>query len=208
MFENFRKPRKLTPPKALSEQRAFDERLALDEENTEQERRMEEMLRKMRGDRPRKSTPQATFVEAERRIKVAWAEEASTLNLSELGLVTLPTSLGKLTQLHELDVTLNSLTTLPECLDHLIRLKWLNASSNQLTALPEALRRLANPEQLFLHGNQALDLPPEMLGPAWQEVSGGHEPADPASILDYYFKTRGNRAESWPLNEAKTLPSG
>jgi internalin A len=72
--------------------------------------------------------------------------------------------------------------------------------------LPEWLRELSALEELYLHGNDALGLPPEVLGPSYEELLGTKgAPAKPADILDYYFRTRGGRR---PLNEAKLILLG
>jgi internalin A len=125
-------------------------------------------------------------------------------------LTALPKSLGQLAQLQQLRVHNNRLTGLPESLGQLAQLRHLDVSYNQLTALPEGLRRLAKLNWLFLHDNQALGLPPEVLGPTSEEVYGSKraKPANPASILDYYFKTLGRKAESRALNEAKMILVG
>ena len=72
-------------------------------------------------------------------------------------------------------------------------LQSLSLSGNQLTSLPESLgklRELPALKELFLHENPALGLPVEVLGPTVNEVLGleRKKPADPAEILDYYFR--------------------
>jgi internalin A len=120
----------------------------------------------------------------------------------------LPTSLEQLVQLDLLDLSNNQLTTVPDTLSRLSNLQILNLSSNLLTAIPESLRKLSSLQELFLHDNTALGLPPEVLGPAWDDVHKPDDrtkPASPASILDYYFRTRGGKR---PLNEAKLILVG
>ena len=117
--------------------------------------------------------------DADLRIREAAASGATKLKLSVHGLVSLPESLGQLTQRQRLDI-----------------------SGNQLTALPESLRRLTSLTALLLHGNDALNIPAEVLGPTSREVYRCHKarrkpPASPASILDYYFRTRWGKR---PLN--------
>jgi internalin A len=117
----------------------------------------------------------------------------------------LPESLGALTQLQTLDVVNNQLTMLPESFGKLTQLQALYAYDNQLTALPESMRRLTSLKRLYLHRNNSLGIPPEVLGPTWKAVLEAAPPASPASILDYYFRTRRDRR---PLNEAKLILVG
>jgi internalin A len=120
-------------------------------------------------------------------------------------LTSLPKTLGQLTRLNLLDISKNRLTALPETLGQLTQLTELRTSGNQLTVLPEYLRRLPNLKVLHLHDNPALGLPPELLGPTWEDVvQGKGAPASPKSILDYYFSKRISR----PLNEAKMILVG
>ncbi len=121
-------------------------------------------------------------------------------------LTALPEALGQLTQLQHLAVSDNQLTALPEALGQLTQLQHLAVSDNQLTALPKSLRQLKNLKGLYLHANPVLGLPPEVLGPDIRRVRSNKEkPANPAEILEYYFRTRGG---SRPLNEAKLILVG
>lgn len=144
---------------------------------------------------------------AETRIReVAAKPRATLLDLSNLGLTTLPESLGQLTQLRHLRLFDNALTTLPEWIGQLTQLQRLNLTRNRLTSLPESLRRLKMLEELYLHNNDALGLPREVLGPTRRQVYyHGASPGAPAAILDYYFRIRrGSR----PLNEVKLILVG
>jgi len=86
-------------------------------------------------------------------------------------------------------------------------LQTLELSSNQLTALPSEIRQLTRLIGLYLHGNPELDIPPEILGPFWQDVvRKSMQPAAPQAILDYYFRTRVEPTQR--LNEAKMLIVG
>jgi internalin A len=129
------------------------------------------------------------------------------LNIHSNELTALPESLGGLTQLQMLLLAVNQLTALPESLGQLTQLQILDLEGNQLTALPESLRRLTTLKQLFLHGNEQLGLPPEVLGPTFVDtlLETKEQPAPPADILDYYFRTRRGRR---PLNEAKLILVG
>jgi len=105
------------------------------------------------------------------RIEEALRNHATVLNLPGLGLTKFPESIGQLTQLRS-----------------------LNLSGNRLTALPESFRNLISLEELYLHGNSALGLPAKVVGPSWQRiVYHKAQPANPAEILEYYFRMRGGR---------------
>ncbi|HUT34009.1 MAG TPA: COR domain-containing protein [Planctomycetota bacterium] len=121
-------------------------------------------------------------------------------------LSALPEAIGDLTQLHSLYLYNNRLTALPATIGNLTNLEWLDVSANRLTALPQSIRNLRNLTALCLHGNDALGLPPEVLGPTLHDVvNRSAKPADPAGILDYYFRIRAARK---PLNEAKLILVG
>jgi internalin A len=127
------------------------------------------------------------------------------LYLDRNHLTTLPPEIRRLTQLQWLYLAHNHLTTLPESLEQLTQLQRLDVAHNCLTALPESLERLPQLQELYLHSNPALGLPPEVFGPTWEEVGDRKAyPAHPASILQYYFRSRASR----PLNEAKLILVG
>ncbi len=131
-----------------------------------------------------------------------------SLKLDRNQLTALPESLGQLTALQSLDLYSNELTALPESLGRLAALQSLNLSDNLLTALPESLGRLIQLESLYLHYNDNLGLPVEVLGPDFIEIQLAmyqKQPARPADILDYYFRTRRGRRR---LNEAKLILVG
>jgi internalin A len=94
---------------------------------------------------------------------------------------------------------------LPESFGQLTQLWRLSLYNNKLAALPESLRKLSALEELYLHLNNALGLPPEVLGPTFDEVVHGKKPTHPAEILDYYFRVRVAKR---PLNEAKLILVG
>ena len=171
---------------------------------------------------PPEQTPEEI---AEERIEAARKSKATELDLHNLGLTEVPASVGKLAQLTLLKVNNNRLVALPETIGKLTNLQFLStqhnqlsalpeaigklkellilwASNNQLTTLPRGLRNLPNLGALFLHNNPRLGLPAEILGPTWKF---GVDAANPASILDYYFKMRGGRR---PLNEVRLLLVG
>ena len=131
------------------------------------------------------------------------------LNLQGNQLTALPPEIGQLTQLRTLDLHNNQLTALPPEFGQLAQLQALDLDGNQLTALPPEFGQLTQLKRLFLHGNETLGIPPEILGPAWHETKeygGSADPAKPADILAYYFRSR--RESTRPLNEAKILLVG
>lgn len=93
------------------------------------------------------------------------------------------------------------LVELPESLGQLTHLRSLYLSDNQLTALPESFKNLSGLKHLFLHYNDALGIPAEILG----ELSMDNT-AVPATILEYYFSTRGDEGSA--LRELKLLVVG
>ena len=133
--------------------------------------------------------------------------QLQSLDLDDNQLTSIPEWVGRLTQLRQLYLANNQLTALPESIGQLIQLRQLWLSNNQLTALPESMQKLTPLNKLFLHGNDALGIPPEILGPDSGEVAGGKaKPANPAEILQYYFRSRAEATRA--LNEAKILLVG
>jgi len=127
-----------------------------------------------------------------------------------IGLTILPQSLCDLNELKQLSINGHSLTELPETIGLLTNLEGLylqtKTGASGLTSLPEGMRLLTSLIWLYLHGNAELGLPPEILGPALDE--GASKAADPAAILEYYFRTRSTAARTRPLHEAKLILVG
>lgn len=132
-------------------------------------------------------------------------ENLETLSLSENRIRVLPDSFRKLRRLQRFSLSINELTELPEWIGELVELRDFYPYSNRIQRLPTSLERLSGQlGHLFLHGNPGLNLPPEVLGPNYDEVTKQGKPAaSPADILDYYF-----RANKRPLNEAKLILLG
>ena len=121
-------------------------------------------------------------------------------------LTALPSEIVQLHSLQQLYLSGNRLSALPTEIGQLRELQSLDLSDNQLTALPDSMRQMGQLGELFLHGNDALDIPPEILGPHPNEMRGvGSTPANPAEILDYYFRILKGAS---PLNEAKLILVG
>ncbi len=127
------------------------------------------------------------------------------LSLSRNQLRWVPDRLGELKQLQSLELSGNQLASVPESLGQLESLQTLDLTSNRLTSLPTSFRTLTKLRELFLHGNGELRIPHEVLGPAVLELAHGRSPADPGSILRYYFEMRGGKR---PLNEVKLILMG
>jgi len=111
------------------------------------------------------------------------------LNLSGVGLESLPEEIGLLTELKELYVG-----TANESYDISITGDTRNRSvTNNLSNIPSEILRLRNLEVLDLRGNLKLAIPPEIL----EKVT------EPNVILDYYFSTSKKA-----LNECKVIMIG
>ena len=85
------------------------------------------------------------------------------LDLSEMRLVELHSSIGDVTNLEYLVLEQNRLQTLPESIGNLRNLKDLSATKNILTQIPESIGNLRNLKKLFL-GNNLLTSIPESIG--------------------------------------------
>lgn len=97
------------------------------------------------------------------RIEETAQSGADRLDLSDLGLTTLPPEIGQLTHLRSLDIGHNALTTLPSEIGNLTQLVVLHAMDNALTSLPAEIGNLKNLCVLELGDNQLTDLPYELL---------------------------------------------
>jgi len=74
-------------------------------------------------------------------------------------LTTLPESIGNLTNLEQLWLSLSKLTTLPENIGNLKKLGELWLYNNNLTSLPESIGNLTNLTYLGLYSNKLASLP-------------------------------------------------
>jgi len=137
--------------------------------------------------------------------KIGQCRALKRLDVAVNQLTALPREIGRL-RLQTLYASGNGLTALPPEIGQLAALKDLAVTNNQLTALPPEIAALAQLTALYLHGNTALGIPPEILGPPFEDVLGRTaKPASPQAILDYYFRTQ---IAARPLNEAKVILVG
>lgn len=82
-------------------------------------------------------------------------DTACKLDVSGKGLTgALPSQIGQLTNLTELDASNNKMTGLPAELGQLDKLQILNVSNNRLTGLPMELAKLTNLQVFDISGNQ------------------------------------------------------
>ncbi|MBN2562087.1 MAG: leucine-rich repeat domain-containing protein [Phycisphaerae bacterium] len=109
--------------------------------------------------RKRRGSPEDA---AKWRIQKAARTGAASLNLSDLGLTSLPPEIGGLANLTELDLRGNRLTSLPPEIGGLANLTALRLDGNQLTSLPPEIGGLASLTGLGLSGNQLTSLSPEI----------------------------------------------
>ena len=107
-------------------------------------------------------THDEAYQEAERRIAEAQRTNATELDLSGLGLTSLPESLFQLTQLQTLYLSENHLTELPKGIGQLEDLQNLDLWINHLTELPKEIAQLKNLLTLNLWRNQLTQLPKEI----------------------------------------------
>ncbi|KAJ3689578.1 hypothetical protein LUZ61_018742 [Rhynchospora tenuis] len=86
-------------------------------------------------------------------------EETTQLDLSENRITALPTSIGNLKSLMKLDLHSNQLTNLPESFGDLCNLTELDLHANRLASLPTTIGKLINLIDLDLSSNQLATLP-------------------------------------------------
>ncbi len=91
-----------------------------------------------------------------------WWKPETKLNFSGLGLSMLPPEIGQLTELKQLDLSMNQLTVLPPQIGQLAALTDLILYDNRLTTLPPQIGQLTQLRQLYLAHNQLTTLPSEI----------------------------------------------
>lgn len=106
--------------------------------------------------------PAQAYAEALRRIKQADKDGATDLDLTYLGLTSVPPKIGQLAQLTMLTLHDNKLTSVPTEIGQFTQLTWLHLSDNQLTSLPPEIGQLPQLTNLFLFNNKLTSVPPEI----------------------------------------------
>jgi Leucine-rich repeat (LRR) protein len=98
--------------------------------------------------------------EAKRRIIACFGQPGNNhLNLSGLGLSTLPDVIGQLTYLKILNIENNELESLPPNIKNLGFLEVLDCGRNHLTSLPNEIKDLSCLQTLYCNQNQLTSLP-------------------------------------------------
>ncbi len=100
--------------------------------------------------------------EASELIAACRAEGLDSLDLSRLGLATLPPELFRLTKLSKLNLGFNKIATLSPAIAELSELTDLNLGNNQLTTLPPEIGRLSRLRKLEVDNNRLGALPDEI----------------------------------------------
>lgn len=117
--------------------------------------------------------------------------------------------LSSLCGLEELYCSNNRIRDIPGWMGALERLTCLDVSTNDIAELPQDLLKLKNLKELLVGGNPRLALPSEITGETsvvdYDAVLNTMNRVAAASILGYYFRTRGGAR---PLNEAKLILVG
>jgi internalin A len=88
--------------------------------------------------------------------------DATTLDLSNRNLTSLPAEVTELTNLTSLDLSNNQLTNVPFELTRLMNLTSLSMRGNQLRSVPDEIMRLTNLTSLSLRDNELTSMPPEI----------------------------------------------
>ncbi|KAM7256270.1 hypothetical protein ACFE04_012011 [Oxalis oulophora] len=96
-------------------------------------------------------------------VSIGKLSNVTELDLSENRIMALPTSIGSLKALLKLDLHSNQLINLPECFGELTNLIYLDLHANQLKSLPNSFGDLINLVNLDLSSNNFVYLP-EIIG--------------------------------------------
>lgn len=95
-------------------------------------------------------------------IQQAVQERATVFDIGGNELTEIPSEIGLLTNLKELNLRENKLTYLPVEIGNLTGLKKLYLSGNKLTSLPSEIGQLKELERIYLSGNKLTELPAEI----------------------------------------------
>lgn len=96
---------------------------------------------------------------ARHRIEEARREGTPRVDLTSLGLTSVPATLGELAEVYGVFLDYNKLTSVPETLGRLARLGDLSLSYNKLTSVPDTIGDLAQLGALDLSRNQLTSVP-------------------------------------------------
>ncbi len=111
---------------------------------------------------PTKAQAAAAYREAQRRIAHANRPRVRVLDLSDLGLTSVPPEIGSLSKITTLRLNRNELTSVPPEVGQLAQLASLQVYGNQLTSIPPEIGRLAQLTELLLNYNRLRGLPSEI----------------------------------------------
>jgi internalin A len=152
---------------------------------------------------------------AKRRIADVARFHVTILDLSGLGLTTVPDSIGQLTALTDLHLEGNQLTQLPDSIGQLTALTDLHLEGNQLTQLPDSIGQLTALTDLHLEGNQLTQLPDsigQLTALTWLSLAGNQLTQLPDSIGRLTALTTlhldGNQHLSSPPQEVRAQGTG
>jgi len=102
------------------------------------------------------------------------------LDLTSKGINTLPSDIGKLNKLEDLNLYINNLTSLPGEMWDIINLKYLDIGDNNLTGIPAEIGNLNNLKELYFDRNNLTGIPAEIgilnnlekLNLSWNNLTG------------------------------------
>jgi internalin A len=96
----------------------------------------------------------------------------------------------------------NQIASIPESIGKISNLEDLNVSNNDIQSLPASIQLLSKLNRLDLRGNP-ISIPNVILG----SKNPGENPSDRETIFNFYFQTQ-NPDDRTPLHEAKLLIVG
>lgn len=105
----------------------------------------------------------AAYGEALEKIEIARAQKTDELDLSKMGLVSLPPEIGDLAHLRKLYLSNNHLLALPDTIGRLHNVSEIWLDGNQLRNLPSTVARLGELRALFLSKNDFHEFPSVVL---------------------------------------------